>query len=69
MTAAERATALQAGEPAECPACCRVTLQRDGAHVRCTACPWRSSVALAGLVGHEGDPTAALWLLDGGPRR
>lgn len=67
MTAAERAAALVAGEPAECPRCDGkldvVELSHAGARsVYCSACNYRSSFAMACVIGKHGDETAAIWL-------
>lgn len=69
MNAAERAAALVAGQPAECPRC-DVTLDvvepspvyGSARSVYCPACHYRSSFAMACVIGKHGDETAAIWL-------
>lgn len=72
MNAAERATALLAGEPAECPRCDGTLVPRDlpggepffgpSKEVVCPKCGWKSHPALASVAGKPGDETAAIWL-------
>lgn len=65
MNAAERAAALVAGQPAECPRCdttLDVLTDRYGRAVHCPSCHYRSSFAMACVIGKHGDETAAIWL-------
>lgn len=65
MTAAERAKGLRLGEPVECPRCdtlLRVDHNDLGTVVSCAGCGYRSSAALAGIIGKPGDGTAAIHL-------